>query len=162
MSGHEKHRERNDRILTRWVNGESAGMIAKAFVGLSRSAVMGVVHRARRAGRCERDGGPTKSLPRPRAFRTYAPRVKKEAPAMKERVRVAPGAAPSLNLSLSDLGRGQCKWATTPHDSAAHRFCGHPATPGKPYCEPHARLSVSQSSAKIRSRYDAARVGGAG
>lgn len=150
--------ERDDRILDLWQAGHSGGEIGMTLK-LSRSAVIGVVSRARAAGdaRAERKERNRKSSlqsgyhgrPRvPRIAKPKTPKAKKpktKSGVKPPRIRViaiAPGAAPSLNLRLTDLpDKGACKFSTTPHDTTEHRFCGHPAKEGEPYCPAHRAIA---------------------
>jgi hypothetical protein len=51
-----------------------------------------------------------------------------------------PQAQPSLNLSIIELERNQCRYATSPHDAKQHLFCGQPTSGDYSYCAHHSLI----------------------
>lgn len=60
----------------------------------------------------------------------------------------------SRDISLIDLGRGECRYPTS--DDAPFLFCGHPAQEGSSYCTPHFHLCREESRPKVDRRYSRA------
>jgi GcrA cell cycle regulator len=139
-------KERIATLERLWAQGKSAGTIAKALGGISRSAVLGKIFRLRLG-----DVPKSAAKPRPEKQRRaktatqaqHKPRVKGRAPARRRGVELAttvPAARASKRKSLFELTNQCCRW---PHGSPGTRnffFCGAPGADvesGVPYCAAH-------------------------
>lgn len=123
-------------LRTYWAEGFSGAEIARLLGGVSRSAVIGKIHRlglagrsnpgsdARKEGRCD---GPKRIRQPTRAYRR--PKLKKQPPQAPETVQ-------PLQIPLIDLRANQCR-AVTDTTPWEQRFCGHPVAFGSPYCASH-------------------------
>ena len=58
-------------------------------------------------------------------------------------------------VTLDRLGTNMCSWPVGDPGSEDFRFCGEPAVPGKPYCQPHCKIAYVAST-KNRKRDEAA------
>lgn len=118
---HDWPQDRADRLKAMWAENVSLNQIA-AKLGVTRSAVLGKVARLGLARR-------QTFIPSRRGGGTHAPT------APTPRIVWTPPAdlPPSLSVSLLALEAGQCRWP----DEEGATFCGHPVTPGKPYCSGH-------------------------
>jgi GcrA cell cycle regulator len=138
-----------------WAEGCTAAQIAAEIGGgLTRSAVIGKVHRlglpARERGARPKPGAGKIIAPTPvRVAKRPAPRAAPATEAKPAPVPTPPVAAPAivpaapvdggetaLVASIFDLVEGQCKWPL------AAGFCGRPSVGGKSYCAHHALRSV--------------------
>ncbi|NWE53932.1 GcrA family cell cycle regulator [Brevundimonas sp. P7753] len=133
--------ERVDRLKTLWLEGRTADEIARELQnGISRSAVLGKVHRlglsAGRPGRA------------PAGFGSQTPRRRVERPVAKP-VKRATGRPsvpadrrpdlPSWGMTILTVTRGQCRW---PYGDPAHpgfSLCGRPVARGA-FCLGHAAV----------------------
>ena len=133
--------ERTAALTRLWDEGLSASQIAARLGGITRNGVIGKVHRM---------GLPRRAPSTPRRARPSAmqPVQKKPAPKPVSKVDLKP--APSLGLTILEIGFRQCRYATH-EDAGEHRFCGHKTAEGSSYCPAHKAVTVS------RERTDAAR-----
>jgi GcrA cell cycle regulator len=151
---------RTEELTRRWLAGESAAQIAAAMGGLSRSAVIGKVHRMHMAR------GSNPKLARQKAPRT----VKGEAGTLKAYVAVGkvhgnkdrprqdavhhraeaatikpprimpePTGLPEVSARrrLIDLRANDCRWCDGDPLTADHSFCGMPVKDGSSWCHAH-------------------------
>lgn len=134
-------------VVSLWNEGTTSGEISAAL-GISRSAVMGIVHRAKRLGKIKRK---PRAKPIVAATPMAAP---KPAPAISPRKKVtlaivsiqrdpempkkpAPPPPPQLPLyqpkTITQLGPFDCRWIR-----ADNKYCGHPARSARtPWCDEH-------------------------
>ncbi len=141
----------NDRVASlkqMWAEGATAAAIAERLGGLSRSAVLGKIHRLR----------PSVAKRISVAKKTRAATKKRDAaktlqkPTASERCRPTCGVAPSpqprpnesqqRGKSLLELTNDTCRWPHGEPGTLGFFFCGEPGADldgGKPYCVPHAR-----------------------
>lgn len=129
------------RLKTLWLEGRTAEQIARELQnGISRSAVLGKVHRlGLSAGRPRR----------PPASRTPAPRPRRENAMDGPTKRAATGPAslmahcarelPTGGLTILTVRRGQCRWPYGDPAHAGFSFCGRPVARGA-FCLDHAEL----------------------
>jgi GcrA cell cycle regulator len=95
---------------------------------------------------------PAEAVKRARAPRRTIPRSPR-APtestlrAQFEQLRCLP--VEPLHLTLLELEPGQCRY---PHGDGPFTFCGHPQAAGRPYCGPHAALTVDIERIPTRRR----------
>lgn len=141
----------DDRIASlrqMWAEGASAAAIAERLGGLSRSAVLGKIHRLRpRVAKRISVAKKTKVAKRKRVAAKTLPK-----PIVSERCHptrgVAPSSQPRTNesqqpgKSLLELTNDTCRWPHGDPGTQGFFFCGEPGADlegGKPYCVPHAR-----------------------
>lgn len=156
--------ERRQMAFDLWKEGLSARQISIRIGGVSRNAVIGVVHRA---GLSER---PTASKPRkpasvPRATRrlttiAMTPAVMHVLPSDAAPIKPLPKRdyKPGAHAcALDDLGAHQCRWPLGPLLEPSHLFCGEPLDEDRdrnvpPYCEEHQQRSISRQAKKSDGR----------
>lgn len=125
-----KDTKRNETILLLWSRGQSATIIGAAL-GVSRNAVIGVVHRAGGG----RDRVKKLKAPEPTARVRTTPFRLKSRLVDQPRQAVRASRRPSLDLTLMELKPHHCRFPygeTTPY-----LFCGASRAPGSSYCEQH-------------------------
>ena len=162
--------ERVELLKQLWADGLSASQIATRLRDVSRSAVIGKVHRLGLAGR------PTTSrvrTARPRSnialfparspqapHLTFTNPAPKPAPQPQERKAAAIiplSAAPALDepapegpLKLLDLKDGMCHWPIGDPKEDGFHFCGRRRSLATPYCEHHAAIAYNPAARKRR------------
>jgi GcrA cell cycle regulator len=174
-----------DTLKKHWAAGRSGTDIAALIPGRSRNACIGMAHRL---GLPRRDSGasqrPPRARPRPRS-RSVWPKPPKPAkpyffgdlsartglPTFGTRrpESLPPDHADDLArdpaglVSLAELdkdGAQHCHWPIGEVGTPGFGFCGHPRTPGHPYCEPHMQRAYVGGVAKVqRNRVLEADVG---
>lgn len=132
--------ERVEQLTQLWREGFSASQIAARLGGATRNAVIGKVHRlglpARRM-RQRDQGRPRVRLPNARR-QTPKPRAWRPVPV--PHLPVFPQAEPvSLGVSIVELTPNTCRWPHGDPKGEFGGFCGHPISPGSPYCPHHRR-----------------------
>lgn len=144
--------ERVDKLIELWKDGLSASQIATRLGGVSRSSVIGKVHRL---GISYRDPA---SPPPPKAGRPRKPGA--VGPAAAPRAIVTPAPAPEIRVppavvKIAYTGRHGCKWPIGDPAAESFSFCEQKAADGKPYCVEHARAAYQprQKKAAERDRY---------
>ena len=187
--------ERRERAKTLWRQGQSASQIAKQLGGgLTRNAVIGLIHRAglkrmdqmtsSSLAKLNRDRATVrrvqtaKAAAQPSAGTLRAPPVAKgpdnplgrkagklRAPPVERALHMNAGLSfrnstlnPAINVErfnarawqplpgsapvrFLDLKPHHCRWMLGAEATADSLCCGAKAIPGKPYCEPHARMA---------------------
>lgn len=133
--------ERTATLRKLWLEGLSASQVARQLGGISRSAVIGKVHRlgitvrevpirqrtvVRAAGRAQPRTRPARDI-------AAAPRSALRLAELVERVEMAPT---STILGLSDHS---CRWPIGNPDANDFGFCGREKTARGSYCDDHAR-----------------------
>ena len=155
------------KMLELWMEGKSASNIARelcAIAGqqLSRNAVIGKLHRMRKAGQI-----PEREEPRPRAQRQSGRKTtarSQERPparpaaagalALETKAHAAPAQQPSperrlevaaeekgLVKDIMDLNQNTCRWPIGTPGEEGFCFCGRQPREGLPYCEHHAAVA---------------------
>ncbi len=129
--------ERTATLRKLWLEGMSASQVARQLGGVSRSAVIGKVHRL---GITVRDvparsrttiRTAVRAQPRARLVRDVAPATR-SAPRL-EAVEMAPTA------TILGLETHSCRWPIGNPDSHDFGFCGREKTARASYCDDHAR-----------------------
>lgn len=157
-------KEKEELLRKLWAEGLSASQISKELGGVSRSGVIGKVHRLKLAKR----GMATNNLNRHKegarkasTKRTYAPRKAKQLvssvamvpylpPPAKPNVRLesAVMAVPvSRGLKIGDLTQHTCKWPIGDPLTEDFNFCGHD-TVTTSYCPYHQRIASQPATAR--------------
>jgi GcrA cell cycle regulator len=144
--------ERVELLRKLWIENFSASRIAAELGGVSRSAVIGKIHRLGLQGRDQ----PISSLkrqckpPLPRSERrpwrptSIGNTALKAEPEMLGRpeAQPLPSAVPiSKRLTVEKLTERTCKWPIGDPRKEDFHFCGHASLKAPPYCVYHARLA---------------------
>jgi GcrA cell cycle regulator len=155
--------ERVELLRKLWIENFSASRIAAELGGISRSAVIGKIHRLGLAGRDQ----PTSSLehqckPRmPRSERrpwrpaSIGNAALKAEPEMlvNPETQPFPSAVPiAKRLTVEKLTERTCKWPIGDPRKEDFHFCGHASLKVSPYCLYHARLAYRSRDPLIDSR----------
>jgi GcrA cell cycle regulator len=149
--------ERIEALTKMWREGLSASQVARQLGGVSRSAVIGKVHRLGIAGR----DAPT----RPNAMGGRpSTRIRTSASAGGVRREPTPRAAPSLRpaprmlfevaatASIQTLTKHACRWPIGEPDQNDFGFCGRLITGVGSYCAGHAAMAVRRRDTPMRSK----------
>jgi GcrA cell cycle regulator len=153
--------ERTATLRKLWLEGMSASQVARQLGGVSRSAVIGKVHRlgitVREVPARQRNVGRTavRAQPRARVVRDAAP-TQRSALRLFEIAELAPTA------SILALEIHSCRWPIGNPDSHDFGFCGREKTARGSYCDDHARGAfrklASPSEVKAWARQPAAQI----
>jgi len=147
--------ERIEALTKLWREGLSASQVARQLGGVSRSAVIGKVHRLGIAGR-ETPTRPPTSVGRP-ASRTRAsaggvrrpsgpPAPRRSGPLL----RVVFDAPPTATIhTLTPHG---CRWPIGEPDEPSFGFCGRLRTGAGSYCAGHAPMAVRSRETPMKAR----------
>ena len=130
--------ERTATLRKLWLEGMSASQVARQLGGVSRSAVIGKVHRlgitVRDVSARQRSAVRTTSRPQPRA------RVVREtAPTPRPALRLVEIAEMAPTSSILGLSTHSCRWPIGNPESHDFGFCGREKTARGSYCDDHAR-----------------------
>jgi GcrA cell cycle regulator len=148
--------ERIATLTKLWREGHSASQVARQLGGVSRSAVIGKVHRLGLAGR---DAPSRPRLPGGRP----AARVRASAGGVR-RANVARGPRPDTanaprvpfevapTASLIALTEHGCRWPIGNPDEPGFGFCGRLKTGAGVYCAGHAPLATRRREAPLKRR----------
>jgi GcrA cell cycle regulator len=152
----EWNEERIEALTKMWREGLSASQVARQLGGVSRSAVIGKVHRLGIAGRDAPSrphilGGRTSTRVRAsaggvrRATVAHAPRqAEPRAP------RVAFEVAATANIhTLTEHG---CRWPIGEPDQAGFGFCGRLRAGAGSYCAGHTPMATRRREAPMKSK----------
>jgi GcrA cell cycle regulator len=130
---------RKERAAALWKGGSSAREIA-VELGVSRNAVIGVIHRMGVAheGRGAPASAGGRAAPRAHRARASSPRPARAlaAPAVTGGGAAA-HPAPALPKRLIELGCGCCRFPVGPDTGADQLFCGAARPDGQAYCGQH-------------------------
>ncbi len=146
--------ERIEALTRLWREGLSASQVARQLGGISRSAVIGKVHRlgiagrdapsrphalvGRHAGRPRASAGGVRRPTAPRSPRpAVLPRVVFEAPA---------------TATIHTLTPHGCRWPIGEPDQAGFGFCGRLRAGVGPYCAGHAPMAVRRRETPLKSK----------
>jgi GcrA cell cycle regulator len=146
----------DDRVaaLTRlWKEGFSAAQVARQLGGVSRSAVIGKIHRLGIAGR------EAPSRPRGTSGRVAAPRTTSHGARRKTSGQGQRGPAPSSapfevvpTATLISLNEHGCRWPIGNPGEDAFGFCGRLRNGRGAYCQGHTPMSLSRRLAAIPAK----------
>ena len=155
--------QRIDLLKDLWADGLSARQIASRLGGVSRSAVIGKVHRLGLAGRATISRAarrPSTLALFPAGFPEYKPHKRKAVRfPSREKPSIAPvrslpelGAAPEGLTTLTGLTQRMCHWPMGDPKEDGFHFCGRHKTSGIPYCEHHAAVAYRPAAGKSAAR----------
>lgn len=143
--------ERIATLTQLWKDGYSAAQVALQLgCGVSRSAVIGKVHRLGIAGR------ETPSRPRGGSRPAVAKRI--ASPGGRRRASGQPVYRPSAphtpfevapTATLTSLSEHGCRWPIGDPGAAGFGFCGRLRTGRGAYCQGHTPMSLGRRLAKI-------------
>jgi GcrA cell cycle regulator len=138
-------------LIKKWQEGFSASQVAKHLGGVTRSAVIGKVHRLGISGRsCPTrlySGGRRAGVARASAGgarREVAPRAPLSAPAMT--IETFPTA------TVLTLTEDSCRWPIGNPDQAEFGFCGRDRAGKGPYCLGHGPMSLRHGDKAMKHR----------
>lgn len=143
--------EKRDLVRTLWADGLSASQIAGEIGGVTRNAVIGVVHRMGLSGRVKVKPAGTVTKPTKRGLPTSRKRLGAIAKARGQGAPLYLVEAPTpepvapaevLGIAFMDLASEHCRW---PHGDGVHiTFCGQPQQEGYSYCPHHKSLAYTK------------------
>lgn len=153
--------ERKALLIKRWDDGASAAQIAKELgEGVSRNAVLGIVHRAGKSNRAQPTTPSRTTRSAPRAPRPITLRLAGNSMVFHEPSEPRPPAVivdfkdeTAGTATLETLGAYQCKWPIGSPSEPDFTFCGAQAMDG-PYCPPHTERARQPAAAKKRSAHE--------
>jgi GcrA cell cycle regulator len=138
-----------EEILRLFQDGNSASEIAHMKgSGMSRGAVMGVIHRARKAGAVLRSRNTTVQvfvLPSPKAKANRKPPRRIAADVLAPVARTKDDGS---HIGTFDLGPGDCRWPHGAVGTPEFYYCAQAKAEGSPYCEYHTALAWRGTSNK--------------
>lgn len=127
--------ERVDELKNLWAEGVSASQIAVRMGGISRSAVLGKVHRLGLSGRSTSSKKIKRKSKTPKktsiSLVPKSPELPKDV--LYQSLRNRP--IPDDIVSLQELTEGQCRFIYGDLDSDKWGYCGKPTAPGRSYCK---------------------------
>jgi len=158
--------ERIDRLKARWSQGATARQISRELGhGISRSAVLGKVHRLRIDDATRQVTGREERIDAGRVLHLRET-VAGSAPSRRPRVLPAwvlnakryiddRGVDTDIPLSqrrpLLELNPGTCRWPVGEPGKPDFFFCGAEPLPNKPYCAAHCTRAYRQADATARA-----------
>ena len=145
-------KERVELLQRLWLEETSASLIAAELGdGISRSAVMGKLHRLGLCGRrqprstVKRQGQPRSAAPREYRLATIGSTALRAAPKRMPERRAEtfePVVVPIAKmLTVAALTQHTCKWPIGDCREGGFRFCGHDTRAGAPYCRYHTTIA---------------------
>jgi GcrA cell cycle regulator len=144
--------ERVELLQKLWSEDSSASQIAAELGGgISRSAVMGKIHRLGLCGR----GHTTSVVKQERKKQFTGSRLYRLATigsfALRARPKTVPEREPKIfepvvvpvakMLTVAALTQHTCKWPIGDNRDGGFRFCGHDTLAGVPYCRYHTTIA---------------------
>jgi GcrA cell cycle regulator len=146
--------ERIEALTKMWREGLSASQVARQLGGVSRSAVIGKVHRLGIAGR-EAPSRPTGDRPANRIRATAggarrAPAARGPRESAPTAPRVAFEVAPTA--TIHSLTLHACRWPIGEPDKAGFGFCGRLRTDHPSYCAGHAPMATRRRETPMKSK----------
>lgn len=158
--------QRKEIVRTLWADGLSASQIAHQLGGVTRNAVLGVVHRMGLSGRV------VTVRKKPTDWRIYqksrAQRATHNAthflaiavnldPGFTEQLRPDDQNIPAeQRKSFAEIENHHCHWPVGDPSQRGFFFCGDPTADllgGRPYCRGHAARAFTTPAPRPRTRY---------
>jgi GcrA cell cycle regulator len=155
----EWNEERIEALTRMWREGLSASQVARQLGGVTRSAVIGKVHRLGISGR-EPPTRPNALGGRPsnRIRATASPGGVRRVPAARVAGPGAPRAQPrapfevAATASIHTLTSHACRWPIGDPDQDGFGFCGRLRSGHGSYCAGHAPMAVRRRDSGFPSR----------
>lgn len=146
--------ERIEALAKMWREGLSASQVARQLGGVSRSAVIGKVHRLGIAGR-DAPARPLGGRPATRirataggTRRVAAARPPREAPPSPPRVVFDVAATATIH----SLTTHACRWPIGEPDQAGFGFCGRLRVSHASYCDGHAPMAMRRRETPMKTK----------
>jgi len=153
----EWNEERIEALTKMWREGLSASQVARQLGGVSRSAVIGKIHRLGIAGR-DAPSRPHSLGGRPATrVRATAGGIRRVAAQVRS-PRQAASAAPRANFEVAPtatihtLTEAGCRWPIGEPDQAGFGFCGRIRTGSGAYCAGHAPMATRRREAPMKTK----------
>lgn len=149
--------ERIEALTKMWREGLSASQVARQLGGVSRSAVIGKVHRLGIAGR-DAPSRPHNLGGRPsvrvRATAGGVRRASAPARAPRPSLPAAPRVAFEVHATanIHTLSEHGCRWPIGEPDQDGFGFCGRSRLGASSYCAGHAPMSVRRREAALKTK----------
>lgn len=151
--------ERIEKLKAMWAEGQSGGRIADVLGGVTRSAVIGKVHRLKLPKR--KPAGPKRASPAPARKLTLVRDDALERRRLEARMKtkaaiadMAKGGPDPMMVKLDELEPHHCRWpiGDPVDDKDTFGFCGHRKAWGSSYCESHKARATSKIPPERRGR----------
>lgn len=163
--------ERVARLTELWNAGRSGTEIALDLGGVTRSAVIGKVHRLGLDGRVQVQPPKPKAGPQRTATKalltarsTFLGKMGAGSPPIRpaasgpEIITMPPAAGPEMErCTLLQLREGKCRWPVGDPGAPDFFFCGSRTAEGLPYCTYHARVAYKPADRRQATRAAAGR-----
>ncbi len=136
-------------LTTMWMDGFSATMIAQKLGDVSRSAVIGKVHRMgiKRSPTCKKKRFSKKKNKKKVVKAAKGMKIKKTRVARVLRPKFVAHPLPARRLdgdrpvTLIHLTKNMCRWPYGDPQKTDFHYCGHTSQNGKPYCKAHQHIA---------------------
>jgi GcrA cell cycle regulator len=147
--------ERIETLTKLWQEGLSASQVARQLGGVSRSAVIGKVHRLGIAGR-ETPSRPHAVVGRPSGGRPRASAggTRRNAVPRAPRLAVQPRTVfeATATATIHTLTAHGCRWPIGEPDQDGFGFCGRLRDSAGPYCAGHAPMAVRRRETPMKTK----------
>ena len=150
----EWNEERIEALTKMWREGLSASQVARQLGGVSRSAVIGKVHRLGIAGR-DAPARPLGGRPPNRIRATAGGTRRAQTPrAPREHIVSIPRVAFEVGptATIYTLTAHACRWPIGEPDKADFGFCGRLRSGHPSYCAGHAPMATRRRETPMKSR----------
>lgn len=150
----EWNEERIEALTKMWREGLSASQVARQLGGVSRSAVIGKVHRLGIAGR-DAPARPMGGRPATRVRATAGGVRRAQAPrAPREQTPSVPRAAFEVGptATIHTLTAHACRWPIGEPDQAGFGFCGRLRGGHPSYCAGHAPMATRHRDTPMKPK----------
>ncbi len=154
----EWNEERIEALTRMWREGLSASQVARQLGGVSRSAVIGKVHRLGIAGR-DAPSRPNALGGRPSIrLRASAGGVRRTPSAAPRAARAPTPTAPSVafevgpTATIHTLSEHGCRWPIGEPDQPSFGFCGRLRVGSGSYCSGHSPMSTRRREAPMKDK----------
>jgi len=143
---------RIEQLTKMWREGFSASQVARELGGITRSAVIGKVHRLGISGRsCPSRPRSLGGRP-PGVARVRAAAARREPAASAPRPEPIPTIGPFPTATVLTLTEESCRWPIGDPDQAEFGFCGRERAGRGPYCQGHGPLALRHRDKGMKPR----------
>jgi GcrA cell cycle regulator len=146
--------ERISALTRLWKQGYSAAQVARELGGVSRSAVIGKIHRLGIAGR-EAPSRPRAISSRVAATPRATSHGERRTTTLQPQRRPAPRSEPfevAPTATLTSLTEHGCRWPIGDPGEDSFGFCGRLRTGRGAYCQGHTPMSLGRRLAAIPAK----------
>jgi GcrA cell cycle regulator len=147
--------DRIETLIRLWREGHSASQVARQLGGVSRSAVIGKVHRMGLAGRDTPSRLRTPDDHTARRDRASAGGVRRIAPGREARPGPHAARAPfdvAPTASIVTLTEAGCRWPIGEPDKPGFGFCGRLKTGHGAYCAGHSPMATRGRAKPLKDK----------